>query len=399
MPLSNDQVKDAIRAGDRVKLADGAGLYLVVRKPGLAYWIKQYRNGASFSSTSLGTAGKLTPAAARRAREAFDVARRKQPRQRHHVAHHAVAAATGPTNGMTFADARAAFLERRLADWSESEQKYVRRLLEKLAAPLDAKRLDTITDQDIADVLRPTWRGTGSNQGTRLRALLERVFNSQRVSPNPADWTNLKERELLSAKASSVVSHAALQAEQVPGLVARLQTSRAGACGDVVDRALRFVILTGCRVSEATEAQWHQKVRLEDGRIVDELDLAGKLWTIPADRMKAGVVHRVPLSDAAIACLGKPGKGFVFPATKGAAGGVNRTGILAMLKKLEPNATTHGMRATLATWAQEQGYASDVIEVQLAHQEPNRSKKAYQRSEFLPERRKLMEAWAAFIES
>ena len=253
----------------------------------------------------------------------------------------------------------------------------------------------TITDEDVAAVLQPHWSGTGNHKGTRMRALLERVFNSQRVKPNPADWPNLRDRELLSSTPAKVVAHAALQAEQMPGLIARLQA-------DVVDRTLRFVILTGCRVSEATKAQWHNKVRLEDGRIVDELDLGAKVWTIPGERMKAGVVHRVPLSNAAIACLGSPGApghrgGFVFPTTRGAPGGINRTGILAALKKLEPNATVHGCRATLATWAQDRGYTSDVIETQLAHQEPNRAKKAYQRSEFIPERRKLLDEWAAFI--
>jgi integrase len=381
--LSNDDVKDAIKAGKPVKLADGRGLYLVVRGPGRGYWIKQFRKGAAFSSTSLGSATALTPHQARREREGFDVSRRqnsgapaRQPRTA--VRHASVAVSTS----MTFAEARDAFLKRRLTDWSGREQRNVKRLLEKLAAPLDKKRLDAVTDEDVAAVLKPMWRGPGNNQGTRLRSLLERVFRSQRVEPNPANWPNLEARELLSANATKVVSHSALKAARIPGLVARLKD-------DVVDRCLRFIIVTGARATEAADATWQ------------EFDLDAKLWTVPASRMKAGVEHKVPLSDAAIVCLVPERKtakahSFVFPATRGASGGVHRTALLNALKRLEPNATTHGMRSTLATWAQDHGFASDVIEVQLAHQEPNRSKRPYQRSEFLPERRKLLDQWAAF---
>lgn len=308
MSLTRDDVNAAIKAGKPAKLADGRGLFLVVRKTGVAYWIKQYRNGASFTSTSLGSASELTPAQARRERERFDVDRRdhrvRQPRHHRHMAH-----LPGHSTAMTFGEARDTFLARRLDDWSEREQQNVKRLLEKLAALLDKKRLDTITDEDVAEVLRPTWRGPGNNQGTRLRALLERIFRSQRIEPNPADWPNLQARELLSTDAIKPVSHAALKANRIPELVARLKD-------DVVDRCLRFIILTGARATEAANATWR------------ELDLGAKLWTIPAARMKAGVIHKVPLNDAAIACLvreGKTGKAdsFVFPATRGAGGGVN----------------------------------------------------------------------------
>jgi hypothetical protein len=150
--LSNDDVKDALKAGKPVKLADGHGLYLVVRGPSRGYWIKQFRNGTAFSSTSLGSAVEMTPAAARRERERFDVNRRQRPRT---VARR--------STGMTFTEARDAFLERRLADWSGKEQENVKRLLERLAAPLDRKRLNAITDEDVADLLRPMWRNPPLN--------------------------------------------------------------------------------------------------------------------------------------------------------------------------------------------------------------------------------------------
>jgi integrase len=229
-----------------------------------------------------------------------------------------------------------------------------------------------ITTEEIADMLRPNWRGPGTNAVSKTRALIEQVLNT--VDNPAASWSRLRTRNL-ARKAPETKNMASLPYAQVPGLMIELRRSQHPAA-----RLLQFLILTGVRLDEAREAQWSE--------------IKGDLWTIAAGRMKKRIEHVGPLSPQALAVLGERGEGPVF--------GIGATAVWECLKSFNrvdkhgDQITTHGFRSSMATWAEENRWAPNVIEAALAHRKGDKTKAAYQRSPLLEERRKLADAWADF---
>jgi integrase len=151
-------------------------------------------------------------------------------------------------------------------------------------------------------------------------------------------------------------------------------------------RALEYLILTAARSSEVTGAQW------------PEIDSASKLWTVPADRIKGGKEHKVPLTDPALAILkGLPreeGNPFIFMGTRKGLGNMSMP---VLLRRLNQSVTVHGFRSTFRTWAAETtGYPNDVFEMALAHVIGSKVMRAYQRGELLAKRRRLMAEWSKY---
>jgi integrase len=172
-----------------------------------------------------------------------------------------------------------------------------------------------------------------------------------------------------------VVHHAALPYADLPEFLAELRQR-----GGLAARALEFLILTASRSGELLGARW------------EEIDLEGRLWTIPGSRMKAGREHRVPLSDAALAvltALPNAHEGLIF-----------RVGALAMSRVLglmRAGITVHGFRSTFADWAAEQtGFPHELVELALAHTVGSAVVRAYRRSDLFEKRRELAEVWARF---
>ena len=233
--------------------------------------------------------------------------------------------------------------------------------------------LPMISREQIAAVLTPIWKGPTVGVGFKLRGFLERVFNANDVSPNPATWERL--RHLLS----DVEHRPAMPFGDVPAFMAGLDDGPLSA-------ALRFTILSACRTQEVLDMDWSE--------------VEGDMWIIPAARMKQGREHAVPLTPEMLAVLGKPQKaGRVFVTSNTASGAINPGSLLKYLKKLRPGVTTHGFRASFASWAEAQRYSTKTIDLCLAHVEGNRTRRAYLRAELWDERRALMAAWAAFAVS
>jgi len=368
--LRSEQVSDAIKSGVNQKIADGHNLYLVV-KNGKGFWVYQFRDGNVIRSKGLGSAARVTPAQARRAREAFAVARREGlelPGVRPYT-----------PRGDKFAVAADAYLSNHADEWSERHRAGLKALMRMHAGGLADVPVNRITTEQVAATLRPIWNGPGNNRGSRLRRLIESILAAKQVEPNPATWVRL--RELLSKKVAEVKPKAAMAAKDVPAFMATL--------GDgVEDRALKFVILTGVRRKEALGARWR------------EFDLGNRAWIVPGQRMKMKRDHAVPLTDAMIACLGPRGAddAFVFPSKR--TGGMLGHAALSMQ---EHGATLHGFRSTLSTWAEEQddgkAYPQPVIKSVLAHGKGDAVTAAYLRSDLFKARRKLMEVWSAFAMS
>jgi integrase len=274
---------------------------------------------------------------------------------------------------------RRTYLNHHADEWSAKSLARYRTLL-KYAASLDNVPVNLVTTRQIADVLRPIWSGP-TNRGGKLRSLIERILTGK-VTPNPAAWGVLSLPEYkLALKAPETKSHPAMPASEIPAFVKRLDMKRAA------DRAILLVILTGVRRSEATGATW------------DEFDLANKRWLIPATRMKTGKDHFVPLSDAAIACVGELGapNDLVFSGAQG-------HDAMRLSHRFGLKYDLHGFRSTLASWAEENGYRTNVIQLALAHRKKTDDGRAlgsqdlvYMRNTLFDDRRKLHDAWAAFV--
>jgi integrase len=290
----------------------------------------------------------------------------------------------------TFRDCAETYIEAHKAGWKNAKHaKQWGATLETYAYPkfgsLPVASVDTAL---VQDVLRPIW-ATKTETASRLRGRIESVLdwakvNGYRDGENPARWRGHLDKLLPArSKVQKVEHHAALPYAEVGTFVADLR-KRDGTSS----RALEFAILTAARSGEVRGATWN------------EFDLAGKVWTIPGERMKAGKEHRIPLSDAAVALIEAiprvEGSDHVFPAPRG--GALSDMALTAVLKRMERNdLTVHGFRSTFRDWAGETtGYPREVIEHALAHQLKDKAEAAYQRGDLLAKRAGLMADWAKF---
>jgi integrase len=225
---------------------------------------------------------------------------------------------------------------------------------------------------------------------TRLRQRIENVLDfgkvlGHRTGDNPAAWSgNLEALLAKPAKLKKVEHHAAVAYKDVPAFMINLAK-----VGGAAARALELVIYTACRTSEVLLAEW------------SEFDLDGGTWTVPAGRMKARKEHRVALSAQAVALLrGLPvidGSDLVFNTSKPGKP-LSNMSMLAVLRRMNVPATTHGFRAAFKTWASEEtSFPREVIEAALAHSIGNVVEQSYNRGDALVKRTKLMQSWADYV--
>lgn len=178
--------------------------------------------------------------------------------------------------------------------------------------------------------------------------------------------------------------HAALPYGEISAFIAELKAQEG-----VSAAALEFAILTAARTNEVIGARW------------DEINLADRLWTIPAERMKGGREHRVPLSAPALAIVDnmaaiRSGE-FVFPGGKEGRP-LSNMGFLMLPRGMgHGELTAHGFRSTFRDWAAERtGFPAEVAEMALAHAVSDKVEAAYRRGDLFQKRRQLAEAWAKF---
>ncbi|MFM8679798.1 MAG: tyrosine-type recombinase/integrase, partial [Alphaproteobacteria bacterium] len=260
----------------------------------------------------------------------------------------------------------------------------------------------SVADVAVGDVLRvlePVWKDKPET-ATRLRGRIEAVLDwaiarEYRSGDNPARWRG-RLQQLLPAKTKirRVEHHPALDWRDVGAFMADLRARPAPAA-----RALEFAILTAARGGEVRGARW------------SEIDLAGGVWNVPCERMKAGRDHRVPLSDAALAVLrttldafleehGRkpPADALIF---EGGRRGrpLSENGFQMLLRRMDrADITSHGFRSTFRQWcAEATAYPREVAETALAHVNKDRVEAADQRGDHFEKRRRLMADWAEFI--
>ena len=271
--------------------------------------------------------------------------------------------------------------KRHAAQWAVS--------LAKDASPIIGKLPVAVIDTALVmKVLQPIWSAKPKT-ASRLRGRIERILDWATVSgfrtgDNPARWAGHLEYLLASPRAlKPVKSFTAIDYRALPALLAELR-AREG----MTERALEFLILTAARSGEVLGAQW------------PEIDVGGRVWTVPAGRMKANREHRVPLTDRCIAILREAGdlrqSDFVFPSARNEA--ANAHVMRKLLLRMGHNGfTVHGMRAAFKTWASEcTAFPPELAEHALAHVVGSDVERRYKRNDLFDRRRRLMDAWAAF---
>jgi integrase len=250
---------------------------------------------------------------------------------------------------------------------------------------LPVRSIDT---ELVLKALEPIWTEKPET-ASRVRGRIESVLDwakarKMRDGENPARWRGHLDKLLPKrSKVRRVEHHAALPFSALPEFIARLNAQEG-----VAARALAFAILTAARTGETIGAKW------------DEIELAAKVWTVPASRMKAGKEHRVPLTPAALAILEQAAdrreNDYLFPGSRGA--GLSNMSFLMLLRRMgRGDLTAHGFRSSFRDWAAERtSFPREVAEAALAHTLPDKVEAAYRRSDLFDKRRRLMEAWARF---
>jgi integrase len=358
---------------------DGGGLWLQVTSEGARTWLFRFRHSGKARAMGLGPLHTVSLAEARiRARacrqlllDGVDpIEARKAKRT-----------ATAPS--LTFKECAERYIEAHAAGWRNP--KHAKQWPATLAAyvypEIGALPVAAIDRPAVLRVLAPIW-DEKTETASRVRGRIESVLgwaeqHGYREGANPATWKGALEHALpAKRKVRRVVHLAALPYPELPAFITELRQQEG-----VAARALEFAILTAARTEEVVGAPW------------DELDLDERLWTVPAERMKGGKTHRVPLSEPALAILNAL-------AEKRRGERVFRIGgreMLALLNRLRPGLTVHGMRSSFRSWASERtGFPSEVAEMALAHTVGSAVERAYQRGDLFEKRRGLAEAWAQF---
>lgn len=304
---------------------------------------------------------------------------------------------------MTFAQAMEKTLDARTAEFrNEKHKKQWRSTLDRYAVPVLGDM--PVADIDVNDVLRalePIWTDK-TETASRLRGRIEAVIawaavSGHRTGDNPARWRgNLDAVLAKPGKVAKVKHYPAVSLTDAADWFADVR-SRDG----MATRALEFLALTAARSGEVRGATW------------EEIDLDAGLWIVPAERMKAGREHRVPLTAEAVALLSAlprmQGSPFVFPAARG--GQLSDMALSACMRRINEArgggyldarsgrpAVPHGLRSTFRDWATERtDYERDLAETGLAHNVGSAVERAYRRSDMIEKRRAMMAAWARFL--
>ena len=368
-------------------VGDGLGLWLQVRSAENKSWLFRYRMAGRQRAMGLGPVHLISLSDAREmARDAGKLVRQGvDPIEQRRQSRVDAAGA-----GMTFRKAAEACIASREGEWRNLKHRgQWSATLEAYVYPMIGDRdVGLVTTDDIRRTLDPIW-STKTETASRVRARMKAVLDyaeaaGWRKGENPARWRDHLQK-LFSApsKVTRVQHHAALPWAHMAGFMAELRAETG-----VAARALELVILTAARSGEAIEARW------------SEIDLDARIWTVPAERMKAGRSHRVPLSDAAMAvvkgmALRRTDAGFLFPGAK-ANRPLSNMAMTATLRRMKHgDITVHGFRSSFRDWCSEATDCSrDVAEAALAHALPNNVEAAYRRGDLLAKRATLMEEWA-----
>ena len=288
----------------------------------------------------------------------------------------------------TFAEAAEKVIAIHRGSWraaSGSEHIWRASLRDYAMPRMGHKRVDAITSADVMACLLPIWN-TKRETARRVKQRISRVMRwCVAEGHRQDDPAGIAIDAALPRNGLKRVHHRALPHAEVATALDRVGSSSAWAGTKL---AFEFLVLTATRVSEVRLATW------------DEIDFDSSLWTVPADRMKAGIPHRVPLCTRAMEVLAEAreltdGSGLVFSSVTGRP--MSNSTKSKLLRELGIQAVPHGFRSSFRDWCGEMGHPRELAEAALAHVIPNKVEAAYARSDLFERRRALMEQWGEYV--
>jgi integrase len=385
MPLTDTAIRNAKPQLKPFKLFDGGGLFLLVNPNGSRWWRLKFRIGGKEKLLSLGVYPDVS---LKEAREKRDEARKLIAQG---IDPSAQRKATRVAEAETFEAIAREWFAKFAPTWVESHsEKIIRRLERDIFPWLGQRPIREILAPELLTVLRRIEERGAVETAHRAMQNCGQVFRfaiaTGRADRNPA-------ADLRGALPPVKQEHHASITD--PKAIGALLRAIDGYVGSFVTQcALRLAPLVFVRPGELRNAEW------------SEFDLDGAEWRIPAERMKAREPHIVPLAAQAVAILRElhplTGSGrFVFPGERTRGRPMSNNTVLGALRRLgytTDEMTGHGFRSMASTLLNEQGWHRDAIERQLAHQERNKVRAAYNYAEHLPERRQMMQAWADYLD-
>ncbi len=374
------------------KYEDGGGLRLVVSNRGAKKWVLRFTIDGRRREMGLGSFPDVGLAEVRdkatehrkQAKNGIDPIKARQAEQE---------------ETPTFTACAASYIRAHRRGWKNAKhaRQWVTTLRTYAKPKVGSKTVDAITTGDILNILSPIWTSkteTAKRVQGRIENILDYAAAHEYRDPlNPARWRGHLDKLLpRPSRVKKATHHPAMPYTEVPAFMTELSGN-----ASVSAMALRFLILTATRTSEVLQAQW------------DEIDMGGAVWTVPSERMKTGREHRVPLSDAAINILEAVprirGNPYLFP---GARHGhpLSNMALLQLMRGIEYGAdgargdyVPHGFRSSFRDWSGEvSSLPRDVAEMVLAHVIENKVEAAYRHGDLFAKRRKMMQAWADYLD-
>jgi len=373
----------------QAKLSDGGGLHLLVKPTG-KYWRMKYRFADKEKTLSIGVYPSVSLREARNKRESAkklleqntDPSQKKQADKRK---------AKSESQAASFESVAREWMAKKATTWVETTIVNNQAKLDRHIFPwIGSLPISDIEAPDVLSVIQRVERRGTIETAHRLRMLCSQIFRygvaTGRIKSDPT-------RDLQGALTPVVYKHRATITEpkKVGELLRAIQAFEGTL---VVQCALRITPYVFVRPGELRHAEW------------SEIDFDAAEWRIPAHKMKMRVVHIVPLSKQVVAILKDlqplTGRGkYVFPSIRNPSRPMSENTVNAALRRLgydKSEICAHGFRAMASTLLHEQGWNSDVIERQLAHKEGNAIKGAYNHARHLPERVKMMQHWADYLD-
>lgn len=376
MKLTAKFIENVTKAG---KYYDQHGLFLHVRPSGAKKWLQRYTIKGRRREVGLGSAKVVSVAKARRnaynnlilVSEGIDPIEDKKKDK----------------SIPNFEDAARSVYDANLPTWRNAKHasQFIT-TLETYAFPVIGNMtIKDITSTHILQILSPIWV-IKSETAKRVRQRLSTVFKwciaKHWRLDDPADIAIV---QALPRQSKKIMHRKSISYNEVANF---LEIIKGSSAGHSTKLGLEFLILTATRSGEVRKASWN------------EID--GSVWTIPAERMKAGVTHRIPLPARCIEILDlarqiSKGSKYIFEGTQ-ANKPLSENTFNKLIKELNLDVHVHGFRTSFRTWTQEKtNYPREIAETALAHSLNDKSEAAYARSDLLQKRAEMMEAWAQFI--
>ena len=392
--LSNALTPLTVKNAKPGRHADGGGLHLLVKETGARSWVYRFMLNGKSRDVGLGAAAGQDGVSLADARDKAAALRLKVKsgvdpiEERDREAAQALAAVqAAKVAGITFKAAAEAYIAANEDGWRNPKhrQQWTNTLATYVYPVIGDLPVAAVDTPHVLSILEPIWKAKAET-ASRIRGRIETILDSAkargyRKGDNPARWRGHIAQILPPRSRLTRGHHAAMPYDAIPEFMQQVRAREAMAA-----LALEFTILTAARTGEAIGAKW------------SEVDLGKAVWTIPAERMKAGRPHRVPLSPRAVEILEtvQPlDSRWLFPSVRG--GTLSGMAMSMLLRRMKLDVTVHGFRSAFRDWSAEStNYPHEVCEMALAHVIGNKAEAAYRRGDLFDKRRRLMDEWAAY---